>query len=340
MQIKYKQEEVEKFRQKNFGRISHFKDLIDRYVEYAPTIKDSRIKFGYPSLDSYLRITPTDNIMIVSKTSGKKTQFARNIVLNNEELLKEQLIIVFSLELLEEDEIERYLSPIMDLPSQDIEKKFAEGDKEFIKKAYEMSGKYDNVVTITDTVDIADIIPFVMYIEHLTEKRAGLIIVDYMQLIEDLEHRDEFRVIAAIAKKFKKINLALKRNIIQISQVGRESAKNKDGLDVNSAKGSGNLENSAQIVLALEMPDPLEIRKDKATGRDIYPFGELQKEIVDAINEDEFLEFHTLTIRKKKKYYLGVPKPTCIIQYDARNLRMTEYIPKRDLRSPITNEPF
>ena len=342
MQIKYNPEEVEKFRQKNFGRISHFKDLIDRYVEFAPTIQDRRIKFGFPSIDNYLRITPTDNIMIVSKTSGKKTQIARNIVLNNEELLKKQLIIVFSLELLEEDEIERYLSPIMNVSSQEIEKRFAERDKEFIKKAYEMSGKYDNVVTVTDTVDIADIIPFVMYIEHLTEKRAGLIVVDYMQLIEDVEHKDEFRIISSVAKKFKKINLALKRNIIQISQVGRESAKNKDGLDVFSAKGSGNLENSAQIVLSLEMPDPLEIRKDKNTGRDIYPFGDLQTEIVEAINSNEFLEFHTLTIRKKKKYFLGVPKPTCIIQYDARNLRMTEYISRRNSNPLITNnnEPF
>lgn len=325
--LNYKEADIEQFRKNNFTRISHFKDLIDKYVEFAPTIGKHRIKLGFPSIDNYLRLTPTDNILIVSKTSGKKTQLTRNIVLNNEELLKDQIILVFSLELLEEDEIERYLSPIMNVPSEIVEQRFAKGDKEFIKKAYEMSGKYDNVVTITDTVDIMDIIPFVMYVEHLTEKRVGLIVVDYMQLIEDGDHKDEMRMIAAVAKKFKKINLALKRNIIQVSQVGRESAKNKDGLDVFSAKGSGNLENSAQIVLSLEMPDPTEVRKNK-DGKDIFAFGEYQQEICKLIDEEEYLDFHTLTIRKKKKYYLGVKKPTCIIKYDARNLRMTEYIPK------------
>lgn len=338
MKINYTPEDLDKFRDKNFTRISHFKDLIDAYKDYAPKIGKSRIKLGFPSLDNYLRITPTDNILIVSKTSGKKTMLARNIVLANEELLKDKLILVFSLELLESDEAERYLSMILDMPTEIIEKRFAEGDEATIKKAYEMSGKYDNVVTVTDTIDVADIIPFVLYIEHLTEMKIGLIVIDYAQLIEDAEQRDEMRAMAAIAKKLKKLNMNLGINFIEISQVGRESAKNKDGLDMFSAKGSGNFENSAQIVLSLEMPDPTEGRKDKETGKTIYPFGEYNDEIIEQINTNHHLEFHTLTIRKKKKYYLGAKKPTCIIKYNATNLRMTEYEPSRE---PVfENDPF
>lgn len=305
--------------------------MIDSYVEYAPTISQGRIKTGFPSIDNYLRITPSDNMLLVSKTSGKKTMAGRNIALANEELLKDHLILVFSLELLEPDEAERYLSNILDMPSEILEKRFAEGDMETINRAYELSGKYANIITVTDTIDIADIIPFTLFIEQTTRKKVAFTIVDYAQLVEDANYVDEFKAVAAIAKKFKKINMALKKNYLLISQVGRESAKNKDGLDMFSAKGSGNLENSAQIVFSLEMPDPENIVKDKLTGQWIYPFGEHQAEILDLINNNHHLEFHTLNIRKKKKYYMGVKKPTCIIQYNSTNLRMTEFVPKERL---------
>lgn len=332
-------EDLEKFRKGNFTRISTFKDLIDSYREYAPTINKGRIKLGFPSIDNYLRITPSDNILVMAKTSGKKTTFGRNVALANHESLKDRIIVVFSLELLEPDEAERYLSNILDMPTEVLEKRFAEGDIETIEKAYELSGKHDNIVTITDTIDVADIIPFIMYIEQLTEKSVGLVIVDYAQLVEDSQYIDEFKAMAAIAKKFKKINMALRKNFILISQVGRESAKNKDGLDMFSAKGSGNFENSTQIALSLEMPDPTDIRVDKETKQTIFPFGIHQQEIVDLINQYHYLEFHTLNIRKKKKYYMGVPKPTCIIQYNATNLRMTEFEPKY-IKPPDLNNPF
>ena len=84
------------------------------------------------------------------------------------------------------------------------------------------------------------------------------------------------------------------------------------------------------------MPDPEDIRQDKITKEWIYPFGEHQKEIVDLINNNHHLEFHVLNIRKKKKYYMGAKKPTCIIQYNATNLRMTEFVPKE--RPPIIEQ--
>lgn len=335
--LNFTQEELDKFKKENFTRISTFRDLLDSYVEYAPTIRKKRIKLGYPSLDNYLRITPTDNILINSKTSGKKTTLLRNVILANEQLLKDEIILVFSLELLESDEAELYLSMLLDIPTEEIEKKFAMEDPEIIKKAYDIWGKYENIITITDTIDVSQIIPFVLYIEYLTKKRVGLIVLDYAQLIEDAQFPDEFKAMAAIPKKIKKINIKLKKNFIVVSQVGRESAKDKEGISLYSSKGSGNFENSFQIVLSLEMPDPQDIRKDKSTGKEIYPFGEHQAEICKLIDQDHRLDFHILHIRKKKKYYLGVKKPTCIIKYSNTNLRMVEWVSEQH---KLSAEPF
>ena len=81
-------------------------------------------------------------------------------------------------------------------------------------------------------------------------------------------------------------------------------------------------------------------RKDKQTGQMIYPFGEHQDEVVELINTNFNLEFHTLTIRKKKKYNIKLKKPTCIIQYDASNLRMTEFVPKDRPPNLTHDQPF
>ncbi len=341
--LDYDPKYLDKFRKENYTRISTFEDLVDAYVKDTLDAQHHRVRVGAPSADNYLRLSKSDVITIISHTGGRKTQYARNVILDNAKVLDNKLMIVFSLELLQGDEGERYLTMLMDKSGEDLEADVIHNHKDFTKRGYQagQTGKLNNLITITETIDIADMIPFVRWVQEMRGgMEVGLIVLDYIQLVENDEKRGAYDQLGDIAKKLKKVNLALGVPIINISQVNRDAARNK--MDLFSGKGSGEIENSSQVLLKLERPDPNEEYPIKKGEHDLkkFPFGKDQEAVIKYLEANENIEMHKLTILKQKKIRSKVKKPTCYIAFDRLNLTMKEwYVPEKPGREPIIDVP-
>ena len=331
----YDPREFEEFKRQNLIRISTFEDLVDAFIEDAKEAQFHRWQTGYKTIDNFLRLSRSDIVTIMSHTGGRKTQFTRNIVRANSPILKDKLILVFSLELLEGDEGERYLTMLLDDTGEKLEKEAIADERVFRKRALEK--KLGNLITVTGSIDIADMIPFARTVEEVKEKKIGLIVLDYIQLVENDEKRNAYDQAGDVAKKLKKVNMVLQCPIINVSQVHRSAAKGN--IDMFSGKGSGEIENSSQVMLKLELPHPNErykIEKGEPDWKKL-PFGKDQEAVVNYLKSNRDIEMHKLTILKRKKVKYGVEQPTCYIGFNKRNLAMIEFIPQG--KAPIIENP-
>ena len=178
----------------NFGRVMDYSEMIDPYAKYIETISDNKIYFGYETLDNHLfGIRPPELVTILSEPDIGKTTFVMNMLryqIESDSFLKNKLLINFSLELNEYDLIERVIQMETGFNSFEIEKKF-KTDTKFKEYCFEFVKKYNNIVSVIQRVRDTDIISYVKAIEDMKGKQAGLIIVDYLQLISS-EIGDDF----------------------------------------------------------------------------------------------------------------------------------------------------
>lgn len=296
------QETFEKYKNMDFGNIVKFSKLTEKYRLNAEFSYNNKVGTGFPILDSSLYgIKPGEVVYITSPTNVGKTALAMNIIRNN--LNSTSLIPFFSLENNEYQMYERMLQMELEVPPWTIEERFAKNDTEFIKKAESVSKKWDCVINIVERVAINDIIPIIKTIEEIKKQKSKIVLIDYIQLIKVMGVNEYARMSEA-SQVIKEISLKLNLPIIVLSQVSRAEARKEEGLDLYSAKGSGEIENSAQILFALEKI------KDKENT-----FIQYQEQYQN--NKIDILKLRTL--KKKRGMYNDV-----YLKLDFKNLQLEE----------------
>lgn len=296
------QETFEKYKNMDFGNIVKFSKLTEKYRLNAEFSYNNKVGTGFPILDSSLYgIKPGEVVYITSPTNVGKTALAMNIIRNN--LNSTSLIPFFSLENNEYQMYERMLQMELEVPPWTIEERFAKNDTEFIKKAETVSKKWDCVINIVERVAINDIIPIIKTIEEIKKQKSKIVLIDYIQLIKVMGVNEYARMSEA-SQVIKEISLKLNLPIIVLSQVSRAEARKEEGLDLYSAKGSGEIENSAQILFALEKI------KDKENT-----FIQYQEQYQN--NKIDILKLRTL--KKKRGMYNDI-----YLKLDFKNLQLEE----------------
>lgn len=79
--------------------------------------------------------------------------------------------------------------------------------------------------------------------------RIGCVIVDYLQLVEDHKHKEQFEVITAVSKGLKKIAKDFKCPVIALSQLTKEALGRK--LSMSDLRGSGQIAQDADQIIFL-----------------------------------------------------------------------------------------
>jgi len=238
----------------NLGRVMSYSEMIEPFSKYIDAIADSKVFTGIPTIDEKLfGFRPPEVISILSEPDIGKTTFVMNFLkhqIESNSFLKNKLLINFSLELNEYDLIERVLQMETGLNSFEIEKKF-QTDEDFKAQSKALVKKYDNIISVIERVKSEQIISYVKLIEDLYEKKAGLLIIDYLQLVGS-DIRDDYTRTTRNMQEIKETALLLNLPIIVTSQVSREAGKSDTGLTMSSGKASGAIEETSQIVLGLE----------------------------------------------------------------------------------------
>ena len=241
--------------QKASQALSPIKDLVyDTYAKLEERAKNkgqlTGTPTGYYDLDAITNgLQKSDLIILAARPAMGKTSFALNIA-QNVGIRANVPVAIFSLEMSRDQLVSRLLCSEAeidsgrirtgDLSSKDWEKLALAGDKLSQAPIY-----IDDTAGVTITDLRAKCRRLAM-----AEKNLGLIVIDYLQLIEGTGREDRMQQISSISRGLKILAKELNVPIISLSQLSRavESRTDKRPM-LSDLRESGSIEQDADIVM-------------------------------------------------------------------------------------------
>jgi len=245
---------------------STFEDIND-LAERGDAI--TGLSTGYAELDKMTTGLHDDELMILAaRPAVGKTAFALNIA-QNVGTKTDKTVAIFSLEMSAESLVNRMLC--------------AEGsiDANHLRTGQLSEDEWQNLIVAMGSLAKASI-----YIDDtagnkITEIRAkcrrlakekqnlGLIVIDYLQLIEGTNKESRQQEVSDISRQLKKLAKELHVPVIALSQLSRGVEQRQDKRPVLSdIRESGSIEQDADIVSFLYRDDYYEREGDDADGND------------------------------------------------------------------------
>lgn len=306
---KFSKEELEKYKDKIYGQIFEVADNIDAYREYCKNISINKFYLGFSKTDKLLGgVRPGQVVSILAPTNVGKTTIALNIARNQTPEWKEKfLLVLISMEESKHGVFERYLQMHYNLSTEDLEKIYATDDKFVENSRADLDREFSGLINVVYRIHGQDLMAYLQIIEKTIGKKIGAVILDHLNLIKnDTKHNDVEKT-ADNMQTIKEVALHLNYPIINLSHVGRSDAKDKKGGGINlfSGKGSGEIENSSQILFTLQRIDEI---------------GHYPMDIQQRVRRQE-LDLLKFKIEKKKQGQYG----EVVLALERPSLRMTEY---------------
>lgn len=254
---------------------THIREVLVKTYEHLNMLRDGPsedalgIQTGFSDLDSTLVGLNKGNLIIVGARPGVgKTSFALNVGASVAKRTK-KAVCIFSLEMSNEELVSRIISSEAMVDSQKLRKGDLSID-EWEKLAVASSLLSETDIYIDDTTGIS---LTSMKAKLRRVKNLGLVIVDYLQLMQPERHGgDQSRVnqIGEISRGLKVIAKELGVPVMVLSQLARAAEREKDRPPMLSdLRDSGSIEQDADVVIFL--------------SRDYYGLDPEKQNIVDVI---------------------------------------------------------
>ena len=233
----------------------HVKDLVlNTYekIEYRYEHKDelTGIPTDFYELDAILNgLQRSDLIILAARPAMGKTAFALNIA-QNVALKAKTPVAIFSLEMSKDQLMQRMLCSEAEIDSQRVKTGNMQS-KDWEKLATAMNAFAQAPIYIDDTsgCTITDIRAKCRRLK-MEEKNLGLVLIDYLQLMESSGREDRMQQISAISRGLKILAKELDVPVIALSQLSRavESRTDKRPM-LSDLRESGSIEQDADIVM-------------------------------------------------------------------------------------------
>ncbi len=230
------------------------RELFQAIEEQNETGRERAVPTGFDSLDELLGagLHPGDLVIVAGRPGLGKTSFALN-VLRNAALRSEATCAIFSLEMTEEDLTLRLLSSLVEIDGGRLRRGALDMDElQAIAQASSQLMQrriYIEECTRLSTTDV---------LTHARKLQAraglGLIVIDYLQLMEGVGGPDDSRVqeIGEITRGLKGIARELEVPIVLLSQLNRLIERRAGGEPkLSDLRESGSIEQDADIVIFL-----------------------------------------------------------------------------------------
>uniref|UniRef100_UPI004029E3EA replicative DNA helicase n=1 Tax=Candidatus Scatousia sp. TaxID=3085663 RepID=UPI004029E3EA len=240
---------------KSTSDLVHVKDLVlNTYekIEYRYNHKDELlgVPTGFFDLDVVLNgLQKSDLIILAARPAMGKTAFALNIA-QNVAIKAKVPVAIFSLEMSKDQLVQRMLCSEAEIDSQRMKTGNMQS-KDWEKLADAMNAFAQAPVYIDDTsgCTITDIRAKCRRLK-MEEKNLGLILIDYLQLMEGSGREDRMQQISAISRGLKILAKELDVPVIALSQLSRavESRTDKRPM-LSDLRESGSIEQDADIVM-------------------------------------------------------------------------------------------
>jgi replicative DNA helicase len=242
----------------SFGGVSlsdltTFQDRAARYAIQAQKLDQQRFVTGFIRLDSVIRgVAPGEVMTIIAEPGGFKTAWLQNLLMGGAKRTGLHHLF-FSLEMPIEKVFEREVQIASGLVGREVEQVYKYADKQRREEAKDLymkthsEGSRGLLVCDKPRLDIPKI---ARYTELAVTKygKINAVGIDYLGLMHG-PGRSLFEKMAHIAPEFKHLAKELNLPVIILCQINREGAKNKHDIEITDAKGGGDIEASADIML-------------------------------------------------------------------------------------------
>ena len=235
--------------------LTHVKDLVlSSYekIEYRYKHKDELIGVdtGFYDLNAMTSgLQKSDLIILAARPSMGKTAFALNIA-QNVALRAKKAVAIFSLEMSKDQLMQRMLCSEAELDTQRLKTGNMQ-QKDWDKLAFAMNAFAEAPIYIDDAAgcNLTDLRAKCRRLA-MSEKELGLIVIDYLQLMEGSGKEDRMQQISTISRGLKTLARELNVPIIALSQLSRavESRTDKRPM-LSDLRESGAIEQDADIVM-------------------------------------------------------------------------------------------
>lgn len=211
---------------------------------------------GFRDLDRLTSgLQPSDLILVAARPSMGKTAFTLNIA-QNVGVKQHKTVAFFSLEMSQEQLVQRLLCQIAHIDSQKLRTGQLNSDDEWTKLTDACDKLYQAPIYIDDTPGISVTEMRSKARRLKAEHGLDLIIVDYLQLMQGRSSESRQQEISEISRSLKALARELKVPLIALSQLSRsvESRQDKRPM-LSDLRESGALEQDADIVSFLYRED-------------------------------------------------------------------------------------
>lgn len=232
-------------------------DSFDRLEELHRNKGSLRgVRTGYRDLDNMTAgLQRSDLLILAARPAMGKTTLVTNLAYNVATIAK-QPVLFFSLEMSKEQLVDRMLADASGVDSWNIRTGNL-SDDDFAKLSEAMGDMAEAPIYIDDT-------PGLSVLEMRTKARRaaheaplGLIIVDYLQLMQGSGRSDGNRVqeVSEISRGLKLIARELDVPLIALSQLSRSVEQREDKRpQLSDLRESGSIEQDADIVMFIHRP--------------------------------------------------------------------------------------
>ena len=229
---------------------------------------------GFGDLDNILAgLQKSDLIVLAARPSLGKTSLALDIA--RHVAVKEKVAVgIFSLEMSRHDLIDRILASQagVDLWRLRTGRLSTEGfDNDFNRIQEALSELSEAPIYIDDAATPTVLQMRTMARRLQAEQKVGLIIVDYLQLIQPTNANDsEVRQLTDISRGLKSLARELEVPVLALSQFSRAPEGRPDQMPrLSDLRGSGSIEHDADVVLFIYREDRVKKNSEKPNIADI-----------------------------------------------------------------------
>ncbi|QJR44417.1 replicative DNA helicase [Mycoplasma miroungirhinis] len=241
---------------------SHYETL-DTVLEENKTLLLKRsknelstgLKFGFRKLDDLtLGFNPGDLVIIAARPSMGKTAFALNIAANVAKQRKN--VLFFSLEMTNVQLVERIIGFESYTPLSDLKKGNIQEQWSVLENTFEQMKIWPLFLNDQSSLNIHELVSVCRRFKQT--KTIDLLIVDYLQLINDTKNSGDNRQleVSKISRSLKQLAKELNCPIIALSQLSRKVETREDKQPILSdLRESGTIEQDADSVIFLYRPE-------------------------------------------------------------------------------------
>ncbi|AAS07993.1 replicative DNA helicase [Lactobacillus johnsonii] len=251
------------------GGFKSIHDVLNTAMEEINSIPDdgnmvTGLPSGFSELDKMTTGFHDDELIILAARPGVgKTAFALNVA-QFVGLKTDKTVAMFSLEMGAEQLVQRMLASEGLIDSQHL--RTGQLTDEEWRKLVVAAGSLDNTSIYIDDTPGIKMSEIRAKARRLAKEKGnlGLIVIDYLQLIEGPRSESRQQEVSAISRQLKKLAKELHIPVIALSQLSRSVEQRQDKRPVLSdIRESGSIEQDADIVAFLYRDDYYREERDK-----------------------------------------------------------------------------